>query len=176
MRPLLVCLLLAGAAGCRKGASTLQVTVDSADVVHGVDHLHVVATNGGMTAQPLEFTLAGAPVDIPPLQTFTLVFGSDRQGVVTVLVAAQDATAATLSTASAMATITPGTLSTVTVTLPGSALAPHYSVTGFVSGLGGGVSSGGGLILEGAIGVPGPRVASTNGALSVEPLVPRSNP
>jgi hypothetical protein len=177
VRALVVALLLC-AAGCKHGTSSLQVTVESSGVVHGVTHLRVVATNGGMTAQPLDFALAGAPVDIPPAQTFTLVFGADRQGAVSVLVDAQDAAHTSLATATVMGTITPGKLTTATVTLPGSAPpgTPLYTVTGFVSGLGGGVSSGAGFTVEGVIGIPGPRVASTNGALSVEPLVPRSDP
>jgi hypothetical protein len=169
--------LVVFSAGCKQGASSLQVTVGSDGVVHGVDHLHVVASNGGMTAQPLDFPLTGAPVDIPPNQTFTLVFAADRQGVLSLVVDADDASGTSLATASAMAMITPGKLSTAIVTLPGQVAGPPmYTVTGFPSGLGGGVSSGGGLTLEGAIGLPGPRVASTSGALSVEPLIPRSNP
>ena len=106
------------------------------------------------------------------------MFAPDCQGPVSLVVDADDATGTSLATGSAMATVTPGKLSTVTVTLPGSVAPgpPGYSVTGFTSGLGGGVSTGGALTLEGAIGLPGPRVAAGNGALTVEPLVPRSNP
>jgi hypothetical protein len=176
MRLILVLLLVAGA-GCKKGASSLQVTVDSMSVVHGVDHLHVVASNAGMAAHAIDFSLPGAPVDIPPKQTFTLVFGADRQGTVNVTVDARTAAQTSLSTGSSTATITPGKLSMVTVTLPGSvAPSPMYTVTGFPSGLGGGVSSGGSFVVEGAIGIPGPRVPSTHGTLSVEPLIPRSEP
>ena len=178
VRAAILALLLVCGAGCKKGTSSLQVTVDSNGVVHGVDHLHVVASNGGMTAQPLDFALTGAPVDIPPAQTFTLVFAADRQGVVSLVVDADDATGTSLATGSTMAMITPGKLSMVTVTLSGSVApgSPLYTVTGFPSGLGGGVSTGGAFTLEGAIGLPGPRVAATNDALSLEPLVPRSHP
>jgi hypothetical protein len=174
MRALLALLLLGGA-GCNQGASSLQVTVTSSGVVHGVDRLHVTVRNGGVTAQPIDFTLAGAPVDIPPEQTLTLLFGSDRRGDVSVMVDAQDARQVSLASASAPATISAGRLSTATVTLPGST-SPSYSITGFVSGLGGGVSSGAGFTVEGTIGLPGPRVVSTNGAISVEPLLAGSVP
>jgi hypothetical protein len=50
------------------------------------------------------------------------------------------------------------------------------TVDGLVSGLGGGISRGGAFTVEGTVGLPGPRVVSRNGALSVEPLVPRSDP
>jgi hypothetical protein len=47
-----------------------------------------------------------------------------------------------------------------------------WTIVGTGSGLGGGVSTGVNLQLEGAIGVPGPRSVSAGAGFSVEPLIP----
>ncbi len=52
---------------------------------------------------------------------------------------------------------------------------PVYRVDGFPSSLGRRFSAGGTFILEGEIGLPAPRVISTGGTFSVEPLIPGGN-
>ena len=52
-------------------------------------------------------------------------------------------------------------------------LPPVYTVTGFPSGVGRLVSTGGPWSLEGTIGIPGPRGRTSQGGFSVEPLLPQ---
>ena len=52
---------------------------------------------------------------------------------------------------------------------------PSYVVTGFPGSLGQRTSSGGTFTVEGEIGLPTPRVISTGGTFSVEPLIPGGN-
>jgi hypothetical protein len=169
-------LLLAAALlgiGCKQGASSLQLTVTSSTPLHGVDHLRVIVVQRGVTAHPLDFPLVDRPVDLPPAQTLTLVFGAERRGAVAVTVDARDAANRSLGIATQNASITPGQASTATVTLA-AVTGARYTVSGFVGGLGGGISRGAGFVVEGTIGLPGPRVISSGGGLSVEPLIPRS--
>src|SRR5438128_1940305 len=75
--------VIGAVAGCT-GPTTLSVTIDAQGIVAGVDHLHVVATTAGQTAQSVDVPLAIRPGSVPPSHTVTLVFPSGREGDVTV--------------------------------------------------------------------------------------------
>src|SRR5437016_3165233 len=111
------CFLIAAlaAAGC-SASGVVVVTVTADGDLSGIDHLHVVAENGGQTAQAIDVAPATRPF------TFSLRFAGDRSGPLTVTVAAVDAGGATLASAQGTGEVDPGKQTSVTVTLPARVL------------------------------------------------------
>lgn len=87
MRAALLATLAVAAVGCAAGKSTVDVTVDSATTLSGVETLRVTVTDaGGKKAMDIGVPVAGGM--IPPVQSFALRFGSSVKGRVTVTVEA----------------------------------------------------------------------------------------
>ncbi len=116
-------LCLGALVACKKG-SVVEIEVDTnGGVVHAVDHFHIVVTNDGRSSLPIDLSLPGRPVDIPPTQTFSLSFPPDRTGATMISLDAVGAAGQTLATTSGTIDLQPGELADVKLHLPGGAIA-----------------------------------------------------
>jgi hypothetical protein len=104
-------------AGCAPGQGVVLVSVEGGPVA-GVAALHISVENAGTQGAPTDLMLPH-PVTIPPPLTFSISFGPDRKGEVTVTVDARDAAGHTLATATGHGSVSPSQESTLTVTFPG---------------------------------------------------------
>jgi hypothetical protein len=114
----LSCLLTAG---CPGGSSVLQLTVTSNATVDGVQRLHVQMTDvaHARPAQPIDLPLAGAPVSIPPTQSFALVLPRGTSGKLHVEVDALDISGHQIAAGVADVSVVAGSSMPFTVTLGG---------------------------------------------------------
>ncbi len=128
-------------AGCAPGQGVVVVTVAGGPVA-GIASLHVGVENAGTQGAPTDLPMAH-PISIPPTLTFSVSFGADRQGEVTVTVDARDAAGHTLATGTGHGSVSPSQESSLTVTLPGSVTDGGMMVDGGKMGDGGGMGDGG---------------------------------
>jgi hypothetical protein len=168
MQALLIAAMLLGAA-CRKSEGVIVVTLEATPAVANVATLHVTMTIARTThthdVAPPSSTVGG-----PQPTTFAIDAPAGAGTTMTIKVDARDAGGALLASGSqAGVAIAAGKRTDVTITLA-SAVAT-WTVVAHARGLGG-VMTGPGFVLEGAIGLPGPRTVAAAPGFSVEPISP----
>ena len=100
-------LLWSWLAGCGAGESAVLLTIDSASAISGIDHFDVLVTHQGRAALPATISIAGRPVDLPPIQTVQLRFDKSREGAARIHVDAVDAAGRVLAGAETTVELSP---------------------------------------------------------------------
>jgi hypothetical protein len=115
-------------AGCAKGRGVVLVHVNDSSpsaAIGGIDHLVVtLAGAGNKMGGPYTVAPPSKPFTVPPEQTFSLSFGSNVSGSVTVGVEALATNGSVIAAGSSKTTVTPSHTVDATVLLTAGAVLP----------------------------------------------------